>query len=98
MSFIVEYLCGISAGLATTVAYSLIKSKFFPKKSIIIDDNSIPWSYDQSEKRYFCVKCRSFQKDIQYEYCECCDHCDPHFHFKCIDCKFVGIMRTADKK
>lgn len=98
MSFILESLCGISTGLATTVAYSLIKSKLFPKKSAIINDNSIPWSYDNSVKRYFCVKCRSFQKYIQYEYCECHDHYDSHFHFKCNDCKFVGIMRTADKK
>jgi hypothetical protein len=30
-------------------------------------------------------------------YCECPEYHDEHFHFKCKECGFAAIMRTADK-
>jgi hypothetical protein len=40
-----------------------------------------------------CTKCFAYKK---FEICGCELHHNDHYHFKCDDCSFSSIMRTAD--
>lgn len=66
---------------------------------------SIPWSIYHSGYAYGvnygfqCPKCINRDKNKeQYPICECEDFPREHFHFKCGDCGFKAILRTADDK
>lgn len=66
-----------------------------------LQDHTIPWCYNHhnTDWGFTCVKCQQTKSNRkQPPICDCVEYSKLHFHFKCIDCKYTAIMRTADDK
>lgn len=64
---------------------------------------SIKWAWEspqyswQTGPGFRCPKCNQREANKkQPKICNCLDFERDHFHFKCVDCEFTAIMRTAD--
>lgn len=98
MSLVLELLGDImiGAGIASGTIFLKSRSK---KKVSVCSDGTLPWSIYQTGERhgFRCPKCINVHKNkTQMPYCECEEYHDGHFHFKCGDCGYQNIVRTAD--
>lgn len=63
---------------------------------------AIPWTYRRSGNGtwgFYCPKCININKNAtQMPHCSCEQYHKDHFHFKCGDCGYQAIMRTADDR
>ena len=96
--------------LASSISREL-RDKKKPKEEKIIDDGSIPFTYNRGDRLYgveagfVCPKCgvkhiKKAKDHIQdkLQICECPEYPNLHFHWLCPTCGFKAIMRTADSK
>ena len=102
MSILLEL---ISCTVSCAAGYSVPK---FRKKKIeaqVCIFNSIPWSWENGTptngyaQGFRCFKCRALPRNnMQMPHCSCYEFPRGHYHFKCKECAFAAIMRTADDK
>lgn len=97
-----ELILDAAASAGVTFGLLAIRARF--KKPRLDPDRwgTIPWSYRKSNDGtwgFYCSKCINVKKNtLQMPHCCCEEYHKGHFHFKCGDCGYQAIMRTADDK
>lgn len=93
---ILELIGTAFASMGATAGALALRKKL---KTAIVPDTygAIPWLWSSKWHGFHCPKCRSAAANIkQPPICDCLDYPKSHFHFKCNDCMYESIMRTAD--
>ncbi len=84
--------------IANTAARKAKQTKSLPTKPE--HKGTLPWSIygaHGSQYGFRCPKCINVAKNKkQYPICTCDDYPREHYHFKCGDCRYTNILRTAD--
>jgi len=98
-------LNAVVSGL-TVVSVLLIRRSL--KKDNPHHKGTLPWDRwcennllqaDLDSYGYECPKCHNVSKNVKkFPICLCEEYSEPHFHFKCGECSYEGILRTADDK
>lgn len=89
----------LGTAFSSTFLWAFISIKRKLQRSKEPDKNGVlPFSiYDRSKGGFFCVKCLNVGKNKkQYPICSCPEYHREHFHFKCNDCGFSALLKTAD--
>lgn len=86
-------------GLVVTNGVALLKYKRKPK--IDCSFGALPWSiygfHGHDHRGFRCPKCINVNKNtVQPPICACPEYHREHFHFKCGDCWYQNILKTAD--
>lgn len=95
LELIGNFMIGAGASLGTQF---LLK-----KRAARVDAHgALPWSiYKRQNGRhgFKCPKCINIHcNTAQPDLCSCLEYPRDHFHFKCGDCGFKSLLRTADDK
>jgi hypothetical protein len=102
MSIILELVSNLMVG-AGAVGGTLFLKKKLKKISESCPFGTLPWSiYQKSSsgnRGFRCPKCININKNtVQPPICTCDEYHREHFHYKCGDCGYTNILRTADDK
>lgn len=78
----------------SSLVSDILASKVKPKPE---HQGTLPWSIYALGKGFTCPKCWNVSKNQkQYPICKCKKYSLEHYHFRCGDCKYTNILRTAD--
>jgi hypothetical protein len=90
----------IVSGGAVVGFYSARAAYLKRKNKTAIDGmNVMKWAWVGKYNGYQCPKCTSAAcNGKQPPICGCEEYHKHHYHFKCNDCGFESVMKTADDK
>jgi hypothetical protein len=100
MSLLLELI--MDAGISSAVTAGLLEARkrFRSKRFSPNAWGAVPWlgGWKGSDFwAFYCPKCINRHKNKgQPQHCKCDEYHKDHFHFKCGDCGYETIMRTAD--
>ncbi len=99
---LIQLIEGAVIGITTLSMTKGLCKKAFRKK---VDDGTLKWLWGNyagwghlAEYGFRCPKCCAYRNNKAYYICLCAEYHKEHFHFRCNDCGYTNIMRTADDK
>lgn len=103
MSLLFELIMDAGLSSAVTVGVMAARKRFSKKRFAPDVWGAVPWLggwwRNNDFWSFYCPKCVNCHKNkVQMPHCTCDEYHKDHYHFKCGDCGYETLMRTADDK